>query len=341
MKTKPDNFWTDKNVCITGGAAMIGSHLAETLLEHGVEELTILDDLSSGSETYIPEDVWFHRVDLRDYNSAYELIAGNDIVFHLAAAHGGRAFVDTHALECWQNFELDTTVFRACADVGVGKVVYMSSACAYDTQIQQDTSIDLKLSETLIDYKSPIVPDGAYGEEKYVAEKILRAYANRNLFKGVVARGFTVYGARVSLTHFIGAAIARTMIRQDPLVIFGDGNQRRNWTMVRDSARGLMLAAEKMDDGVVNLGTEEMNTPNTVYPILWELFGWKPNQITYTNELVGTLNRVADASYAKQVLGWEPQYDIRHGLEETVDWFKRNHTIDELKDNFEEKLFER
>ena len=336
------DFWSNKRVCVTGGAALIGSHLVEELLKLNPKALWVVDDMSSGKQENLPPNVPVYYKDLRDDESAETLYNAN-IVFHLAAAHGGRAFVDTHDVECYDNFDIDTTVYRLCAESKhVEKVVYMSSACAYDTSIQQDVTADLKLSESMIDYAKPIVPDGAYGEQKYVSEKILRAYAKRGAFKGVAVRGFTVYGKRVSLTHFIGAAIARTMIHQDPLVIFGDGNQKRNWTFASDTARGLILAAEKMDEGVVNIGTEEANTPNTVYPILWDLFGWQPKEIQYQpNHLVGTANRIADASKARELLGWTPQYDIRRGLAETVAWFKEHYTVDELQDHFEQKLFER
>jgi len=335
------DFWKNKRVCVTGGAALIGSHLVEQLLELNPKDLFVVDDLSSGKAENIP-DVYLAKKDLREFSRVWDMFSRVDVVFHLAAAHGGRAFVDTHDLECYDNFAIDTTVFRICAEMNVGKVIYMSSACAYDTSIQQDVNTDLKLSEDMIDYDKPIKPDGAYGEQKYVSEKILRAYTKRGAFKGVAVRGFTVYGKRVSLTHFIGAAIARTMIHQDPLVIFGDGNQKRNWTNSFDTARGLILAAEKMDEGVVNIGTEEANTPNTVYPLLWEMFGWQPKEIQYQpNHLVGTANRIADASKAKELLGWTPRYNIRQGLEETVAWFKQHYTVAELQDHFEQKLFER
>jgi nucleoside-diphosphate-sugar epimerase len=93
---------------------------------------------------------------------------------------------------------------------------------------------------------------------------------------------------------------------------------------------------------VVNIGTEESNTPNSVYHILWDIFGWRPSKIEYRpNELVGTANRIADATKAKEVLGWTPQYDIRRGLEETVDWFITTYSQEQTRQNFEQKLFER
>lgn len=339
--SKRSEFWKSKKVAVTGGAAMIGSELVRQLVTLNPAELWVVDDLSSGKRENLPKDVELAVCDLREYSNALMWLQGADVVISLAAAHGGRAYVDTHALECYQNFEIDTSVFRAAADAGVEKVVYMSSACAYDVSTQWDVDADVKLSEDLIDYNKPILADGAYGFQKEGSERILQAYGYRGLFKGVAVRGFTVYGRYVSLTHFVGAAIAKTIIKQDPLEIFGDGNQKRNWTYSVDTARGILLAAEKMDRGVVNIGTEEVNTPNSVYKILWEMLDWKPQEIKYRNELIGTANRVADASKAKEILGWEPQYTFEQGLWETVDWFAHSHTVDELRNNFTNKLFER
>lgn len=340
--SKRSEFWKHKKVCVTGGAAMIGSELVRQLIALNPAELWVVDDLSSGKRENLPKDVELAVCDLREYSNALMWLQGADVVIHLAAAHGGRAFVDTHALECYQNFEIDTSVFRAAADAEVEKVIYMSSACAYDTSNQQDISVDIKLSESMIDYTKPCLADGGYGTEKYVSEIILDAYIERGKFSGGAVRGFTVYGANVSLTHFVGAAISRTLIHQDPLVIFGDGKQRRNWTHCSDTARGIILTAEKIERGVVNIGTEESHTPNDVYEMLWEILDWRPSKIEYLpNQLVGTANRIADASKAKQVLGWEPRFTLRQGIEKTVEWFVRNHSVEEIKDNFEKKLFER
>lgn len=337
-----NTFWKNKRVAVTGGANLVGTHLIQHLISEGVGHIWTIDDLSAGKAENVPDGVDLWKCDLRDYNLARRALATADIVFHLAAQHGGRAYVNTHAVNCWQNAELDGAVFRACADVQVPKVVYMSSACAYDTSIQQDLDTDLKLSESIIDYSKPILADGAYGTQKHQSEVVLNAYIQGDYFDGAIVRGFTIYGAGVSLTHFIGAAIARTYIQQDPLVIFGNGTQKRNWTMVKDTARGIALTAQYgMDGEVFNIGTEEANTPNTVYEHLWDIFGWKPSNIKYRpNELVGTINRIADATKAREELGWIPEYDIRRGLEETVDWFVNKYTVDQVREGFERKLFE-
>lgn len=320
---------------------MIGSHLVEYLLANGARSVCVADDLSSGRKEWVHPDARSIQVDLRDYDDALWSVNGQDVVFSLAAAHGGRAFVDTHALECWQNAEIDATVFRACADSNnVQKVVYMSSACAYDTSLQQDPNVDFKLSESMIDYNKPIKADNAYGEQKYYSERMLQAYSKH--FDYAVVRGFTVYGPRVSMTHFIGAAIARTMVQQDPLFVFGTGDQKRNWTFVKDTARGIALAAEFLKNDVVNIGTEEVNTPHTAYEHLWDILGFKPTQVTYSpGQLTGPANRIADATKAKEVLGWQPEYTFRQGLEETVEWFQKTHSVEELKQDFEAKLYER
>ena len=152
------SFWNDKKVVVLGGAAMIGSALVDRLIEQNVGVVWVADDCSSGKREWLPKDVELIKCDLRDYNNALTAVRGADYVFNLAASHGGRAYVDTHAVECFDNASIDATVFRACAKANVEKVTYMSSACAYDISNQQDVDTDIKLSESMIDYDAPFCP---------------------------------------------------------------------------------------------------------------------------------------------------------------------------------------
>lgn len=333
MKTKPDNFWTDKNVCITGGAAMIGSELVRQLSAKNPRQLWVVDDMSSGQASNLPSQVSKIVVDLSYRDDAAEsAINGADIVFHLACAHGGRGFVDTHRLACFQNLGLDANVFRICADVGVKKVVFASSACVYPTELQVDLEREFKLSEDLVDYQNTKQADGAYGMAKLLAEQTLDAYARDGKFDAVMCRMFTVYGRNVKMNHAIGALIAKSYTRQDPFQIWGNGLQVRNWTYVKDTARGLILAAEKMRSGAVNLGSEQQYTVHQAATIIWEQLGWKPKRIEYQIDApVGTLNRVADGTKARELLGWEPEYTLENGLDETIEWFTGTYAEEQVR----------
>lgn len=336
-------FWEHQKVCVTGGAAMIGTHLIEKLINLGVGVVWVADDLSSGKEEWLPKDVELIKTDLRDQSNADNAICGADIVFHLASQHGGRGFVDSHRLECLDNLGLTSSVFRACKNMGVEKVVFASSACAYPTDLQTDKYKDLKLSEDMIDLRNIRQADNAYGVEKLVGEITLDAYADAGIFDAISCRMFTAFGARVKNNHAIGALIAKTIVGQEPYEIWGkDGTQQRNWTFVKDTAYGLALAAEHMTRGAVNIGTEDRITVNQAAETIWDILHWKPKSVKYlADKPVGTLNRVADASKARDLLGWTPKYSFREGLCETIEWFAHAHKVADVRASLEKSLTER
>lgn len=340
------NFWFDKSTVLLGGASLIGTHLAEVLIKKGVKNMRIVDDFSAGKFSNVSHlmdehDVEVRREDLREYSEAYKAVQGADIVFHLAAQHGGRGYVATHDVELYDNLSLDTTIFRACAVAGVQKVIFSSSACAYPIDLQTMSSDLVYLSEDTIDYKNMRQADGAYGTEKLVGEQILDAYIEKGYFKGCSTRSFTVYGKYMGESHAIAALIARTMVKQNPFEIWGDGLQIRNWTHVEDNVQGALLAAEHLDRGAVNIGIEERLTPNDAVEIIWDYMGWHPNEVHYLNDKpVGPRNRVADASKLKS-LGWKPKYTFEEGLRRTIDWYVSTHDADELRKDLERRLTER
>lgn len=335
-----DNYWHDKNVSLLGGASLIGSHLAKRLLELGAD-VYIYDDFSAGKLENIPNGAYGTHSDLRYYDNAWAAVRNTDIVFHLAAQHGGRGYVASHKTELYDNLALDTTIFRACADAGVEKVIFSSSACAYPIDLQTNSNDLVYLSEDMIDYNNLRQADGAYGIEKLVGECILDAYIEKGAFKGCSTRSFTVYGPLMGESHAIAALIAKVMIRQEPFEIWGDGNQIRNWTYVEDNVVGALLAAEHLDRGAVNIGVEQRLTPKMALDEISRIMDWHPAGVHFqTDKPVGPRNRVADATKLKS-LGWTPKYSFTEGLEKTIEWYLSTHNVEDLRETLERKLTER
>ena len=132
--------YAGRRILVTGGASFIGSHLSELLVQSG-GKVTVADDLSSGkleNLDAIASNINFLKGDLRHTDFAAAATDGQEVVFHLAASHGGRGYIDTHPIECINNMLLDHVVFAAAADAGVRKIVYASSACTYPTNLQAD-----------------------------------------------------------------------------------------------------------------------------------------------------------------------------------------------------------
>ncbi len=318
------SFWAGRKVLVTGGASFIGSHLVDALVERGAK-VRIVDDLSSGKLENIQHHlaqgtVEFIRADLREPGVARMAMREIEIVFHLAADHGGRGYVDLHQAGPASNLFLDGLVFWEARRAGVEKVVYASSGCVYPNYLQGDPHRELYLTEDLV--RPPYDADNMYGWAKLMGELTLKAYYKEYGLKSVSCRYFTVYGPRGVENHAIIALIAKAFIGQNPIEVWGDGNQVRNWTYIDDIVRGTLLAAERIDDGTaINLGTtERIRVVDAVRMILEYTGHWA--EIRFRPDMpVGPLNRVADNTLAKKLLGWEPQVPFREGLKRTIDWY--------------------
>ena len=336
--------WQNRKVLVTGGASFIGSNLVNELLKLGAR-VRVVDDLSSGKLDNIRDLIRENKVefvenDLRKQDVAERAVEGMSTVFHLAADHGGRGYVDLHQAACSVNLLLDGLVFRACYHAGVEKVVYASSGCVYPNHIQTDPSEILYLTEDMVG--PPYDADNMYGWAKLMAEMTLRAYYKDYGMKSASCRYFTVYGPRGVENHAVIAMIARAFIGQDPFVVWGTGNQIRNWTYIDDIVRGTILAAEKIDDGTaVNLGTmERIRVIDAVHEIL-RSFGRNPKIEPHPEMPTGPLNRVADNALAKKLLGWEPKVMFMDGLRRTIEWYVKTKKQGEVADKLEAILTER
>lgn len=336
--------WEGRSVLVTGGCSFIGSHLVDALLLRGAG-VRVVDDLSSGVleniRNHIREGkVEFIEADLRQPGVVERAVQGVSVVFHLAADHGGRGYVDLHQAACATNLMLDGVVFRACHKANVDKVVYASSGCVYPNGLQMDTNEILYLTENMVG--PPYDADNMYGWAKLMAEMTLRAYFKDWGMKSACCRYFTVYGPRGVENHAVIAMIARAYLGQDPFVVWGTGQQIRNWTYVDDIVQGTILAAEKIDDGTgINLGTmERIRVIDAVHEIL-RTMGRSPGIELHPEMPTGPLNRVADNSLAKKLLGWEPQVKFVDGLHCTIEWYVSSRSEKEAASALERLLIER
>ena len=337
-------FWTDRRVLVTGGASFIGSHLVDALVGQGAR-VRIVDDLSSGRLDNIRHhlnagSVDFVQADLREPGVARAAMRDIQTVFHLAADHGGRGYVDTHQAGPATDFFLGGLIFWEARRAGVEKVVYASSGCVYPNYLQTDPNRDLYLTEDLV--KPPYDADNLYGWSKLMNELTLQAYCREYGMKGASCRYFTVYGPRGKENHAVIAMIARAFVGENPFEVWGDGNQFRNWTYVDDIVRGTLLAGEKIDDGTaVNLGTMERVRVIDAVRMVLEYTGHKAEIRLRPDMPTGPMNRVADNSLARRLLGWEPQVAFKDGLKRTIDWYFATKDRDEVRRILARALVER
>lgn len=146
--------WSKQKVLVTGGASLIGSHLVDALVERAAS-VRVVDNLSSGKIENIQRHidnghVEFFQKDLLEPEVTQQVVEGIDVVFHLAADHGGRGYVDLHQAACATNLGLDSILFMACQKANVDKVVYASSGCVYPNHLQNDPNEELYLTEDMV-----------------------------------------------------------------------------------------------------------------------------------------------------------------------------------------------
>ncbi len=339
------NFvWTGKKALVTGGASFIGSNLAEELIRKGAE-VRVVDNLSSGRMENIQnlidqKKIEFIKGDLLDQETSSRAVQGMHHVFHLAADHGGRGYVDLHPVECSTNLILDGMLFRNALKAGVEKVTFASSGCVYPNHIQNNVKEILYLDEQKVG--PPYDSDNLYGWAKLMGEMTLRAYHKQYGLKAASCRYFTVYGPKGVENHAVIAMIARAFIKETPFEVWGTGEQIRNWTYIDDIVRGTVLAAERIDDGTaVNLGTmERIRVMDAVHEVL-KITGHQAPIKTLPGMPTGPYNRVADNHLAKELLGWEPSVPFMEGLRRTIDWYFSVKNPVDVKSYFKRMLTER
>jgi len=339
-----ETMWTGKTVLVTGGSSFIGSAVADQLIERGAK-VRVVDDLTSGHLSNIAGHISsgkieFIRADLREPGIARTAVQGVHTVFHLAADHGGRGYVDLHQAGPASNFFLDGLIFWEALKAKVQKVVFASSGCVYPNFLQSDVNKELFLTEDLTE--GPNDADNTYGWAKLMAEFTLQAYCKEHGLKAASCRYFTVYGPRGVENHAVIAMIARAFMKQNPFEVWGDGTQIRNWTYIDDIVSGTILAGEKIDDGTaVNLGTMERVRVLDAVHMVMEFTGHKAEIKLRPEMPTGPLNRVADNSLAKKLLCWEPKVPFREGLKRTIDWYYKTKDPAQVKAIFQRMLTER
>jgi len=328
----------NKRILITG-ASFIGFHLIKKLIDLDVFRIRVVNLTDKNKKNLIKnfKEIEFYSRDLRNINEAKRSVKGMDIVFHLAADHGGRGYVALRQSNTATNFILDGSVFKACLNEGVEKVFYASSGCVYPNYLQKDKNKKIYLKET--DVKLPYDADNLYGWAKLMGELTLNQYYKDYGLKSTIGRFFTVYGPYAKESHAVMATIAKAFIEQDPFEIWGDGKQIRNWTYVEDIVDGIIKLVEKVDDATsVNLGTDERIKVIDMANLVFKYTDFYPKKIKFLPMPTGPINRVADISLAKKLLNWQPKYDFKTGLKKTIEWYFRNKDKNFIKKNLKKLL---
>jgi len=302
-----------KRVVVTGGAGFIGSHLAEELARREYDVI-IVDDLSTGKLENIKHllyrnNVEFNQGSVTDLLLLTNLFHNIQYVFHQAAIPSVPRSISNPKASHEANMTGTLNVLQAAKDNGVKKIIYASSSSVYG-----DTPTLPKREDMAPNPRSP------YAVTKLAGEHYCQVFREVYGLSTICLRYFNIYGPRQEPDSQYAAAIPKFIqgaLHNKPLTIFGDGNQTRDFTFVKDAVEANILAAESDASGVFNIGSGENITINDLIriiggtlPVELEVVHQEPRQGDIRHSL-------ADTSKAK-TFDYEPRYSLEDGLKETI-----------------------
>ena len=315
-------------ITVTGGAGFIGSHLVEALLAEGHEVIT-LDNLSTGQEGHL-QDVLQHprhrmvRGDVLDRATVRECVNESDAVYHLAAVLGVRNCVENPLQVIRGNLDGTRCVLEEAFAKGI-KVIFASTSEVYgkNPDVPFGEQADRVLGATT-------VHRWCYATAKAMDEHLCLAYAKEGM-RVTVIRYFNAYGPRANHTPYSGVIpkFIAAALRNDPILVYGNGRQTRCFTYVDDIVRGTVAALGEQADGrVLNLGTQVEVSISSLAQLIRALANSRSEivQVPY-HEAFGpgyedTPRRLPDLSQALAVLGYEVKTDLIAGLTQTIRWHR-------------------
>lgn len=305
-------------VLVTGGAGFIGSELVRQLAQQA-QQVVVVDNLVTGRAENLadcpPERVQLVTADIRDLNKMKPLLHRADVVFHLACLgvrHSIHSPRENHEVNATATLDL----LSASRTAGVQRFVYVSSSEVYGTALR------VPMSE-----EHPTFPMTVYGASKLAGECHTRAYHRTYGFPTVVVRPFNSYGPRCHHEGDSGEVIPKFLLRglvRQPLVIFGDGTQTRDFTFVSDTARGIILAgvSDQTVGGTYNIGSGCEISIRDLADEVAQVIGWSRPVVQREPPRPGDVLRLfADCSKARAVLGFEPQVTLAEGLRRLKEWY--------------------
>jgi UDP-glucose 4-epimerase len=306
---------------VTGGAGFIGSAIVRALLREGAGRVTVIDNLSTGHQENLQEvrqSVDFQQADIRCYEQIAGPLRGADVVFHEAAIPSvPRSIADpvpSHEVNIDGTFQ----VLRAAHDVGVRRVVYAASSSAYG-----DTLVLPKV-ETMLP-----VPKSPYALQKLVGEYYCHVFTASFGLETVALRYFNVYGPRQDPSSQYSGVLSlfmKAILERRPPVIYGDGEQSRDFTYVEDVVALNLKAARAagVSGKMYNAGNGGRVSVNEAWRLLQKLEGVEIAPVYGPSRAGDVRDSQADTASARRDLDHDPRYSFEQGLRQTLDWFRQN-----------------
>ncbi len=343
-KTALDVLHKDDLIVITGAGGFIAGALTRYFHDQGFTRIRAVDRK--------PLPHWYQRVagveclsmDLSEKDNCVRAVEGAVEVFNLAADMGGMGFIEHFRVECLRSILVNTHLLEAAYRAGVNRYFFSSSACAYNTELQQDPHVRaLKESDAY-----PAMAERGYGWEKLMSEIFCQEYWAERRLETHIARFHNVYGP---LGTWDGgrekapAAICRKVIEakesgKHEIVIWGDGTQTRSFMYIDDCVLGIdmIMHSDRLIATPINLGSSELVAINELVSLAEEIGGVKLKRSYDPAAPRGVAGRNSDNTFIQEVLGWEPKIPFKEGLTKTYRWIEQQyldrkagrHTVQEV-----------
>ena len=321
----------DELIVITGAGGFIAGNLALYFKKKGFTNIRAVDKK--------PLSEWYLRVpgveslclDVSIEDNCKRVCEGAVEVYNLAADMGGMGFIDRFRVECLRSILVNTHMIEAAYRAGARRYFFSSSACAYNTLLQQDPKVRaLKESDAY-----PAMAERGYGWEKLVSEMFCQEYWHERGLKTAIARFHNVYGPHGTWDggrEKAPAAMCRKVIeaidKKDlNISIWGDGHQTRSFMYIDDCVKGIdmIMHADKLIATPINLGSSELVSINDLLSKVEKIAGVKLKRHYDLNAPRGVAGRNSDNTFIKKMLGWEPDTTLDKGLAATYKWIKEQY----------------
>ncbi len=318
------SYWSGKRVLVTGGAGFIGSHLVERLLALGAQVTVPLRSAEVPRDNLadVLDRITLPVADLSRWDECGGVVAGQDVVMNLAAQVGGVQYNIDHPASIFrENLTIFVNVIEAARIAGVERFLVVSSACVYP----RDSTVPTPEDEGFAGIPEPT--NEGYGWAKRMEEFLGGAYARQYGLSVAIARPYNAYGPRDNFapesSHVIPALIRRVCSGENPLRVWGTGEQTRTFLYVSDFVEGLLAVAERHPNAdPVNLGSTEEVTIRDLARLIVELSGGRVTVEFDASRPAGQPRRACDTRKAERVLGFRASVPLRDGLARTIEWYR-------------------
>jgi nucleoside-diphosphate-sugar epimerase len=321
----------DDLIVLGGAGGFIGGALARYFHDKGFTRIR------GGDKKPLPE--WYQRVpgvecltmDLSDEENCERLCEGAVEVYNLAADMGGMGFIERFRVECLRSILINTHMIESAYRAGARRYFFSSSACAYNTSLQQDPKVRA-LKET---DAYPAMAERGYGWEKLMSEMFCQEYWAERGLKTAIARFHNVYGPWGTWDggrEKAPAAICRKVIQaidhgRHEINIWGDGHQTRSFMFIDDCTKGIdrIMHCDALIATPINLGSSELVSINDLVSKVENIAGVKLKRSYDLSAPRGVAGRNSDNTFIQQVLHWEPDTSLDTGLRATYKWIKEQY----------------